>query len=55
MFFNERGPVYETEEERRILMEWHEKEDLKKSLWRIARALERIADALAHESKNEEG
>lgn len=55
MFFSDRGPVWETEEERRSLMEWNEKEDLKKSLWRIARALERIADALAPESKDEEG
>ena len=55
MFFNDLGPVCETEEERRTLMEWYEKEDLKKSLWRIARALERIADALASESKDEEG
>lgn len=55
MLFTDRGLVCETEEERRSLMEWHEKEDLKKTLWRIARALERIADALPHESKNEEG
>ena len=55
MPYIDRGPVCETEEERIILMEWNEKEDLKKSLWRIARALERIADALAPESKDEEG
>jgi hypothetical protein len=30
MFFSDRGPVYETEEERRSVMEWLEKEDLKK-------------------------
>ena len=55
MPYIDRGPVCETEEERRSLMEWYEKEDLKKSLWRIARALERIADALDPESKDEEG
>ena len=55
MPYIDRGPVCETKEERMILMEWNEKEDLKKNLWRIARALERIADALATESKDEEG